>query len=520
MKKEPARQFNLVDEDWIPVAGEGKVNLKRIFTDPTLKALGGNPIEKIALTKLLLAIAQAAYTPKSDEDWRELGAKGMAEKALNYLEEKKDCFWLYGDKPFLQMPSINKAQIQSFSAVLPDIATGNTTILIESQVERTLKNDEKARLLVFLSGFALGGKKTDNSVVLTKGYSGKTNDKGKPATAKPGPSIGFLGYLHSFLCGNSICENIWLNLATQQDIKNIGQFNKGVGIPPWERVPEGENCPAAIELKSTLMGRLIPLCRFTLLSDNGMHYSEGIAYPSHKEGGFDLSIAVDFSKKNSKAIWVDPDKRPWRELTSLLSFFSSEGDAKFDCPQLRLSIYRARKAVKQFSIWSGGLKVSSNAGEQFVSGSDDFVESEALLKAEWLGEIWFTKLKQEMEILQEVSKNLYGSTISYFKHQKADGKKQAEQSTHLFWQLSERRFQELIDSCGDTSGNETKAMRYFFIEYANQAYNTFCPRDTARQIDAWAACRPKLSKFMPDLPKNITDHKKESVEQWEQMEMF
>ena len=53
-------RFNLVDEQWIPVAGAGLVSLMRIFTDSSLRALGGNPVQKIALIKLLLAIAQAA----------------------------------------------------------------------------------------------------------------------------------------------------------------------------------------------------------------------------------------------------------------------------------------------------------------------------------------------------------------------------------------------------------------------------------------------------------------------------
>ena len=67
MEMHSERRFNLVDENWIPVAGEGLVSLRRVFTDHNLMALGGNPVEKIALTKLLLAIAQTAYTPKNDD---------------------------------------------------------------------------------------------------------------------------------------------------------------------------------------------------------------------------------------------------------------------------------------------------------------------------------------------------------------------------------------------------------------------------------------------------------------------
>lgn len=67
-------RFNLVDEPWIPVVDVGLVSLKDIFTHSDYRGLGGNPVQKIALTKLLLAIAQTAFTPEDDEAWAELGA--------------------------------------------------------------------------------------------------------------------------------------------------------------------------------------------------------------------------------------------------------------------------------------------------------------------------------------------------------------------------------------------------------------------------------------------------------------
>ncbi len=495
METKAERRFNLVEENWIPVAGEGLVSLKRVFSDNGLKALGGNPVEKIALLKLLLAIAQAAHTPEDDEAWANLGFKGMAEKAVAYLENNKDCFWLYGDKPFLQIPAIKKAKLQNFCAVLPDIATGNTTVLMNSQIEKNMSDAEKALMLVFLSGFSLGGKKTDNSVVLSQGYMGKTNEKGKLSAAKSGTSIGYLGYLHSFISGHSIIETIWLNLVTMEQTKLMPQFEKGVGIPPWEKMPEGENCKIAQELKRSLMGRLVSLCRFVLINENGIHYSEGIAHPSHKDGGYDLSMAVDFSKQ-PKVLWANPEKRPWREITALLSFFDTQGNNRFDCPQLRLNLPRIKQALPEFNIWSGGLRVSSNAGEQYVAGNDDYLESEINLKSDHLGKIWFSTLKTEMDLLENMAKTLYGATMGYYKQQKADGKNQAAKATNLFWQLSERKFQTLLDACGDETGKKIGSVRHMFIDYAYKAYNTFCQKDTARQMDAWAANQPGLWKFI------------------------
>jgi CRISPR system Cascade subunit CasA len=107
-------RFNLIDEPWLPVVDVGLVSLKALFSHKDYRALGGNPVQKIAVTKLLLAIAQAAATPADDDDWAELGAEGMAIKCLAYLERWRDSFWLYGEKPFLQMPAIRTTSLQSF----------------------------------------------------------------------------------------------------------------------------------------------------------------------------------------------------------------------------------------------------------------------------------------------------------------------------------------------------------------------------------------------------------------------
>lgn len=491
-------RFNLVDEAWIPVAGVGRVSLWQVFDNPQYRSLGGNPVQRIALTKLLLAIAQAAATPADEQAWRVLGAEGLARSCLSYLDRWHERFYLYGEKPFLQMPAIRAAALQSYGAVLPEVSTGNTTVLNHGQIERQLDDGEKALLLVSLMAFALSGKKTDNSVVLTPGYAGKRNDKGKPSSSKPGPAVAHMGLLHSFLFGSSLQETLWLNLLTTRQVEQAMIFPQGIGTAPWERMPDGEDCPAAQELCQSLMGRLVPLCRFCLLTEEGLHYSEGLAHAGYKEGVCDPSVAVDHSGKEPKALWVDPDKRPWRELTSLLGFIEQSGKQGFQSLQLRAGLDRARDATESFAIWSGGLRVSSNAGEQYASGSDDFVESQVWLHSAMLGELWFVQLKAEMDALGELAKGLYGRVMAFFKELKVDGSKLAAQASTLFWQLCERHFQQLVDACDpDEQGAEQRRqLRLTFAGYVQQAYDRFCPKETARQLDAWAKCRPNNSTYL------------------------
>lgn len=500
-----SQRFNLVDEPWVPVVKKGLVSLAAIFSDHQLSALGGNPVQKIALTKLLLAVAQTAYTPANEAEWQRLGPAGMMEKALEYLSTKRELFWLYGERPFLQMPSIRKAEKQRYGAVQINTATGNTTVLTHSQVETPLTDADKALLVVQLMGFGLGGKKTDNSVTLSAGYHGKLNEKGKPSTGKPSPSLGFLGFLHTFLQGESLGETLWLNMLTTEDLGKLKDFSEGLGVAPWEDMPQGEDCLVARKLKMSYMGRLIPVSRFVLLADDGLHYSEGIAHPGISERAIDTSAAAVYASAKPRALWVDPEKRPWRQLPALLSFLGNEDSQNaFECRQLWIGVPRVKKHLSRFGLWSGGLRVSSNAGEQFVSGSDDFVESEIFLDASELGKDWFANFKREMDELDQLAKIIWSSTAAYFAAQKAEGKDQATHTVNLFWQLCERRFQELVDACNASSGEQVKILRRELAGFAEKAYDTYCPRDTARQVAAWAANRPNVLRY-------LTLERKESV---------
>lgn len=485
-------RYNLIDEPWIPVADHGRVSLKEIFTRADFVSLGGNPVQKIAVFKLLLAIAQAAYTPKNESEWKTLGATGLSEKCVAYLERWHECFYLYGEKPFLQMPAISIARALSFGAFHPEISTGNTTVLTHSQVEQSLSEADQALVVLLQMGFALSGKKTDNSIVLSSGYLGKQNARGRPSTGKPGPSVAHMGLLHSFIMGKSIINSVWLNTFTEEEIKSTGTFVQGVGVAPWEQMPEGEACEVAKALQETYMGRLIPLCRFCLLTDNGMHYSEGIAHSGYREGMQDFSVAINTTGNEPRALWADPDKRPWRELSSLLSFIEQEGSQGFQSWQVRFGIEKAVHTQESFSIWSGALRVSSNAGEQYVSGTDDAVESEVWLESEMLGESWFAQLKQEMTEMDNLARALYGRVSGYFKELTVEGKNIAAQATNMFWQLCERDFQNLVDNCEYTveTNRVRQQLRRKFASYQHQAYDHYCANVTARQIDAWAKNRP------------------------------
>ncbi|WP_338923803.1 type I-E CRISPR-associated protein Cse1/CasA (plasmid) [Pseudomonas silesiensis] len=493
-------RFNLIDEPWIPVADVGLVSLSDVFHNPDYRELVGNPVEKIALTKLLLAIAQAAATPQDETQWRGLGSDGLAKKCLNYLEIWHNCFYLFGDRPFLQMPAIKPAKVQPYGILFSGVAAGNATIIKQSEVKRVVSEAEIARGLVVQMSMALGGKKVDDKITLSAGYSEKSK------SGKPGPGIGYFGYLHSFLLGENLQETLWINLLTSQRIDQTNMFPGGVGVAPWESMPQGEDCSIAQALRDSVMGRLVPLCRFCLLTDQGLHYSEGLAHASYKDGVVDPTMSVNYTKKDPKVLWAKTDKRPWRELTSLLSFVDQTSGTGIHNLQIRMGLERVHDFKGGFCVWSGGLQVTNNAGEQYASGKDDFVESLVRLNKKSIGKIPCMQLSSEMEALSSISGILYSCVCKFFKElnpvgegkdQKV-GKSRALKAQSLFWELCERDFQTLVYSCenGEEKGTQRIKLRRLFTSYLHSAYNQTCAQETASQIKSWAKNRPNLFKYL------------------------
>lgn len=484
-------RYNLLDEQWIPVVGEGKVGLRRIFTDAGLTALGGNPIEKIAVFKLLLAIAQTACTPEDENGWKALGCDGMIQAVLDYLDSHRDCFWLYGERPFLQMPEIQKANKQHYGALKMEVAVGNTTVVTQIQSETPLDDAEKALLLIVQMNFAFGGKKVDNSIVLSDGYE-------KSKTGKPGTSLGFMGFLHSFVMLPTLLESIYVNLFPKESILGFGgMFPVGVGTAPWEKMPAGEKDSVADMYKKSYMSRLISLNRFLYLSEDGAHYSEGLQLPDYAESYCDASIAVDFyAKPKPKVIWTNPERRPWRQLTSLLAFLDGKNSSSFICYQLKAVFSSARlNAYPSFIIWSAGVKVSSNSGEQYLTGTDDFVESEIQFQDYFRcdSQNFYESLESAMAELERMNKVLYACVSSYYKNLKVDGKSFASNATSVFWQLCEHEFQHVVDICSGPDAQEGLQPLYRkFWSFVNRIYDANCPKDTARQMEAWAKNRPGI----------------------------
>ena len=188
----PASSFNLVDEKWIlTAASPERKSLRDVFSDPSLSRLSGNPVDKIVVFRFLLSIVQASNNLPDLDAWLELTTETMAANALAYLDKWHDRFDLFGEKPFLQFPQLDgKGAVSSLGSLQVEISTGNKVVLTDWNLQHDMDIPQLAVLLLRSSCYACGGKKFDNTVLLSPSHT-------KKRAGKNGTLLGFAGYLHS-----------------------------------------------------------------------------------------------------------------------------------------------------------------------------------------------------------------------------------------------------------------------------------------------------------------------------------
>lgn len=500
---DPPRSFNLVDEKWIlTAASPERKSLRDVFSDPALSRLSGNPVDKIVVFRFLLSIVQASNDLPDLDAWLDLTTEDMAANALAYLDKWHDRFDLFGDKPFLQFPRLD-AEIKALpqddkpmaSCIPEEFATGNNTVLSQWNMARGLKLAEQAILLLRSSCYSCGTKnKKARMISLSKNYQ-------KPATMKMGTLLGSGGYLHSYLAADTLLDSLRLNLLTDEDIRRTNAFPGGKGIPFWEDMPTGEIDARAESYRKSYLGQLFPVDKFLLLCGDQIYKIDGVVYPSHKEGLVDPAVRI----VNDKAVWAKTDKHPWRELPALLAFLEADSGSVPSPLFLCFGTEKIREAAgKAVAVWVGGISVSSNAGEQYVSGKnkDGYVESEfSFSTGNMLGKNYL-RFKNFMQDLDDESKTLYGAVLGYYKTLKTDpdpAGKFAGAAAARFWDEMSNRAQDALDfTFSDAPDEQYDAdlaeRKKKWHGLVLDIYSAACPRDTPRQLEAWVECTPNFKK--------------------------
>lgn len=397
--------FNLCDEPWIPIAGECKKrSLTEIFGDPHCPELSGNAVDKTVILRFLLCIVHASTKIADDDAWQALTIEQISKNALAYLKKWHDRFDLYGEKPFLQFPALAKKGGNPISLGRLEITMGsnNNAALTQWHFFNPPSKADKAILLLRSSCYASGGKKSQNSLMLANNYV-------KKSTGVAGTLLGKNGYLHSFLIGNSLLETLKFNLLTEENIRESGAFLENPGIPFWENMPVDECGPRAQEYRRSYMGILFPLDKYLLLAkDDQVIITDGISYSDTEI--YNPTLTTYQNKKESKTLEVDLSRKPWRELSSILSFAENKDKKCFSF--LSLGWQKIMQGhLSNIRVWCGGLQIAIQAGEQYVSGQCDYLESVFSFPIHWMNNL--RQFNLLMEYLNTCAKKLHDAVYHY-----------------------------------------------------------------------------------------------------------
>lgn len=500
--------FNLVTEPWIQMANGSLYSLSDLFKDNQgVSSLGGTPLEMLSVFKLLLAVSQAACVV-SDEDYVMLDVEEFSSRVLAYLDQHREKFDLYHDvHPFLQMP-VKQATTAHYNALMPFKIDPDTNTTVTSHLQVGEKNESitdamLARLLLTQMNFAFAGKKVDKNFSL----NGLPQVKSAPIAV----SLSFGGALHSYLSTSNIVETLLINLYTTDAFDPQGSvdgsvnltniFPSGLGVAPWEEMPESETCPVAERLKDTYMGRLVGLARFCLIDreTKSFHYSMGIQHLGYSDGKIDPTFTINTTQKKPRILWADPDKSSWYSFESIFSFLSNEKDA-WDSMQVRNGLKHTNDLlIDDAKLISTGVKVKTTIGETKVGGRDDFVYSEVNIHPGKIGSFWFERVKEIWNEIDFCNKALGYSVGRYAQDAGCialkDGMNRKVSSLFLKTIESTVR-QSILDVNNDADQHDLSAVKNFETlvqKAAREAYEVIQPTGT-RRVKAFVLNKPRFIK--------------------------
>lgn len=491
--------MNLATDPWIPVVmpdgQKGKVSLGDAFAKAAdIRDLACNPPQRIALMRLLICIAQAGLDgPEDEKEWFECKGR-ITEVALKYLKEKESCFELFGKRPFMQIPGIKVAEGKSkpFDAMDFRLARGHMSVLFDHEATpegRNLPHDQLALALVTLLNFSPCGR-VGQSIWNGTTYSGY-------AFAAP-----CFDHAITFIRANDLLSTVHFNLLTKHgQTTGVSRLPNGEwGQPVWERFPRDVTDKEAFKNAGcTYLGRLVPLSRFvSLVTDSPTHCIIG---PVHQGYRIDHLPAfrepwatVVQRREREMYLRLDEAKHMWRELCSLLSLRKTASGNGGSVSLCNLLSFFDRFPDKKVDVWVGGLK-SGGGGGKFI----DMMEWVFSVNPKLLHEE--TKRKHEAGVaLAEMGEQVLTKAVrTCFTLLKVDGKSTpTAMSRQVFWAELDRQcgvLQEVAENTSERLGDQWYPL---VLKAASRAYGIVCPRQTPRQIEAYAQGLDKLRLKKPE----------------------
>jgi CRISPR system Cascade subunit CasA len=468
--------FNLVTEAWIPVRdlknGQNRlISLEALFKEAALiHDLDCPAHERISLMRLLVCITHAELgAPATDEDWDGFG-EDMESRIPAYLNRSDihPHFNLFGDGPrFLQHCEMGASKAYPSSQMVFHFSTGNSPTLLdhEGSAPRKLAPAFLARATLAYQNFFVGG-------------SMASKVKGN------GPS---LKILHTFLIGANLKQTMLSNLLDQQ---TIDEHYTGMGRPYWEQ----KAFKADNKILTSFLARLVPRSCALYIEKDGeeVKIDQGNDHPECRE-----STATIFVKDNDqKTLRADRGKGLWKDLHTITVL--RQADIQEQRAPLTLQSHFDAHQADEVHLWLGELVKAKDA--KIV----DLIESNFTVPKQLFQANGRTCYEGGITYAETQSKQIYGAVKQYGAAMKNDSPPVDLAKKH-FWNALEQQVSTLLNIVRDESimagksfGEASDPWTLAVHNAARDAYEKTCPRQTPRQLQAYAtglrSLRPKTSK--------------------------
>ncbi len=471
--------MNLTSDPWIPaVRSDGTrdlFSLHNLFTQANeLRDLAVKPHERIALMRLLLCITQAALDgPEDESDWEQCRDR-IQQCVKEYLEKWKAKFELFGNgERFLQVSRLKpgKETDDGNPATKLDLslATGNNPTLFDNSAgdTRAVAAARAALNLLTFQCFSPGGL-----IGVAKWNGNDTPGKGKSKHAPCVPS----SMLHALPLGETLLDTVHLNLLTKV---MVGDVYSRMGEPIWELPPAASSDqPASDNASLSYLGRLVPLPRCVRLADDGatIILANGLDYPifpTYRE-----ATATILQKKDELGLLSASTGRSlWRQLAPVTIRRRSSGDAISGPLALAHDL-----SGSEIALWVGALVTDK-------AKIEDVVEAHYRMPRSMLDAPGRAAYERGVQHAEAAEFALIQAVKSYASELKVASPAYDDKARQHFWTRVEQNLSALFDIARELTpeaelpGSDWgKAVRTATLD----AYQQSCPRQTPRQIQAYA----------------------------------
>jgi len=482
----------LVGDPWIPVVFQDGVSELVSLHDAfargeEIRDLTVSPAQRIALTRLLVCVAQVALDGPADEsDWSSCQPR-ITPASLDYLEQCREAFELYAqddEGAFLQVPNLEPTDNAVVDKLDFGLAAGNNATLFDHAAGPKGRDQSpawQAMALVTYQCFSPGGR-----IGVTQWRGEKTQGSGSSEHA---PCLDG-GPLHTILRAQDLLATIHANLLTMRIIDKMPALEWG--RPVWETMPSSAADPCAAALAYSYLGRLVPITRAVRLSPTSQSITlcNGLSYPKFPEAREPSATVI--SKKDGSPIClrIDLEKHPWRELAALLS-------ASPSCMEGRALVLHHLNPGGDgtIDIWTGGL--AADKGKVL-----DATEWSFTLPLSMLDDMELQIYKKGMELANKATRALWAAVSAYCDDLKLTDIKTKQRKNNraagLYWSHLDSRYNVLIETTADRGVKLGDGWYQEVWKALRTACAQACPHETPRQIRAFAKGSQMLRLKRPE----------------------